>query len=654
MDFGPMGEEVYRRTYSRTKPDGTKETWPETAKRVAEANVALAGVFGSGDLEPLREAIEDFRIIPAGRHLWAAGAESGLGLFNCHRAGWGKNLSDHFAFLFDQLMLGGGVGANYSSEYLRALPPITLAPRVAFTMGEWHPDYEALRSTSVAFIEEDKLDSIPFYVDDSRQGWVSALSYYLDTATSSRLVPTLCFDLSGVRPSGAPIRGFGGTASGPVPLALALDAVAAILLEAEETASGHLNPLQAMEIDHAIASCVVAGNVRRSARMSILHWQDPYIRDFIACKADPSKHWTTNISVEVDSAFWQKVSEDDAGAMSLLRLLSAAMLSNGEPGIYNSSLASVGEANDVRSTNPCGEIALEEWEQCCLGHVNLAHPAHADEEELKRSFALMARFLVRATEAPSSSPEQEKVKRRNRRIGVGVFGFQEWLAAKGIRYSECFTVPNVRQSLLHWKRTIKTAAEEEANRLCVPVPVKTTTVAPTGTIAKLPGTTEGIHPVYAKHFIRRVRYAEDSPELERLRAEGYPVEPCQYSARSQVVSFFVEDSALSCIGSRHIESVDEISLRDMLEVQAMFQAFYADNAVSFTANVSPDAYTVEKLVDVLMSVGPRLKGTTIFPDLSRPQSPMERITEAQYQAAKLHEQGQSIDEECTTGACPVR
>jgi hypothetical protein len=61
-----------------------------------------------------------------------------------------------------------------------------------------------------------------------------------------------------------------------------------------------LSALDAMDIDHAIARCVVAGNVRRSARMSIKHWLDPDILDFIGCKADTGAHWSTNISVEVD------------------------------------------------------------------------------------------------------------------------------------------------------------------------------------------------------------------------------------------------------------------------------------------------------------------------------------------------------------------
>ena len=84
----------------------------------------------------------------------------------------------------------------------------------------------------------------------------------------------------------------------------------------------------------------------------------------------------------------------------------------------------------------------------------------------------------------------------------------------------------------------------------------------------------------------------------------------------------------------------------------MVQECYADNAVSFTGNIDPET-TIETLDSALYRWLPHLKGTTIFPDLSRPQSPYTRITRYQYEAAIDHETGQALDE-CSTGACPVR
>ena len=628
-NFGPLGRTVFERTYARPTAYGL-ETWGEMTRRVIAGNVQLGP--GTEDTEELVARLEDMRILPAGRHLWASGSASGLGLFNCHRAGWGTNLADHFTFTFDQLMLGGGLGANYSSEYLEPLPPVVAETYVRFGKTE---------------------GDISFVIEDSRQGWVLALKHLIDVSTQPSDSPRyVVFDTTKVRPAGSPIRGFGGIASGPQPLIKMLVDVAALLRAARLNGGGHLSPLEAMGIDHAIAACVISGNVRRSARMSILHWRDAHIFDFINCKADPEKHWSTNISVEIDDAFWDDLEAQAPHAVAVMAAVSEAMLTDGEPGLYNSSLASVGERGDVRSTNPCGEIALEAWEQCTLGHVNLAHPAHQDPEMLAESFALMGRFLVRATLAPSSDTKQQAIKAINRRIGVGFFGFQEWLAYRGVKYSQAVHDPSVAEALSSWKLAVQNAADAEALRLGVARPIKYTTVAPTGSIAKLPGVSEGMHPIYARHFKRLVRYADGSSELARLAAAGHPVEPCIYSANTSVVTFFVEDAAVEKFGDI-IESVDEIPLYKLLATQALVQKHYADNAVSFTANVAAGQYSPEALTVILGIVGRELKGTTIFPDMSRPQSPLQRLTLEEFEAATIKETGQALDD-CVTGACPIR
>src|SRR5690606_12830219 len=117
----------------------------------------------------------------------------------------------------------------------------------------------------------------------------------------------------------------------------------------------------AMEIDHAIAKCVVSGGNRRSARMAIMHWNDPQIQDFIHVKETTGEHWTTNISVELDERFFVGLNRGYVWNRHLLREIAAGMLTNGEPGFWNSSYSNLGEPNEVISTNPCGEIALEPW-----------------------------------------------------------------------------------------------------------------------------------------------------------------------------------------------------------------------------------------------------------------------------------------------------
>ena len=654
--WGPQGREVYERTYSRDRADGTKETWEQTVARVVDGNLALVPEWSHepGEREALFDLIHDFKAIPAGRHLWTSGVEGRQFNRNCHRAGWGPKLADHFTFTFDELMKGGGVGANYSNDYLRSLPSINGTVKPMFYINTGHDDYAevtANKSLSMSHTTRPvgkkgvgKADV--WQVEDSREGWVDALGFLIDSVVDPGF-GVVVFDLSLVRPRGSKIRGFGGTASGPGPLADALNRVSDILAR---RVGEQLRPMDAMEIDHAIASCVIAGNVRRSARMSILHWMDDDIFDFIHCKADHMSHFTTNISVEVDSAFFTALDQDVPHAVRVFNEVTEAMLRNGEPGFFNSDLASIGEYGDIRSTNPCGEIALEEWESCNLGHVNLSAFGN-DWQGATRAFRLMSRFLYRATYADLTNERQAAVEDRNRRIGVGFFGYQEWLGELGIKYSDAPNDLLVRQLLSEFKEAARKGATLLAYTLGSPVPVKFTTVAPTGTIAKMPGTTEGMHPVYSRYYERRVRYASSDEKVISLEKD-HEVEDCIYTPDTKVVVFHTRDAILDRVPEELVQQADELSVEEMLAGQRLVQTFYADNAVSFTVNVDPET-SLSELRNALRRHLPHLKGTTVMPDASRPQSPYTRITRDEYEAATDHEVGVSYDE-CATGACPVR
>lgn len=666
--FGPLGNTVFNRTYSRTKEDGTSETWDDVVARVVEGNSEL-GPLPATNLEriELSATLKAMILQPGGRHLWATGAGTSLGLFNCFRAGWGDTTSDHFTFVFDQLMLGGGVGANYSSEYLANVNVFSSVTFISY-LDKRHPDFvDGLRPS--AWYDND-VDV--FVVPDSREGWVEALRILLEAHAQPSLAGHVVrMDFSEVRPKGSAIRGFGGTASGPIPLIRMLQSVSELLngvvRERGDVWHGsvlepvQLTPLEAMEIDHEIASCVVAGNVRRSARMSMVHWADDSAVAFIQSKDDPSAHWSTNISIEIDNEFIRYVNAPrnpfDARSVRahlVYDLATERMYEHGEPGFYNSSLASEGERCDVRSTNPCGEIALEEWEACCLGHINLGKFGPDDDKALMEAARLMARFLYRATFAPVSDPRIAEVEARNHRIGVGILGLQEWAAAHGVRYDRIAdsTVLMAKLSLL--QRVVTTAANEYADQMRHPRPIKTTTVAPTGTISQLSGNTPGIQPIFAKHFIRRVRFADTDPAVVggSLPENALGIEDDIYSQNTKVVSFLAKDLLTERFPDL-VQDQGDLTLGAMLDVQAAIQWAWANNAVSFTAGFDPDKTTLQELRESLRTRLHTLKGTTVFPDMARPQSPIERISSAEYDLERfLLDQG--VDENCATGACPIK
>jgi len=690
--WGPSGETVYDRTYSRTKPDGTRENWAETVNRVVSGNMGLVPEknIEPGEYAALCNLFYDFDAIPAGRHLWASGVAGRQYLFNCHVSGWTENLSDHFRFTFLRLMEGGGVGANYSTRFLKryAAPSGPLSVHVVCDPS--HPDYAAMKAAGVLSDAFSAEWAGAYEVGDSREGWADALCDLLDTYTRTEKPAHIdrVYDVTNVRASGSRLKTFGGFASGPEPFAKMLNSVGDTMNSA--CLIGVISPLDAMDIDHAIAECVVSGGNRRSARMSVVEWDDPSINAFLACKRDGSKHWTTNISVGIDDAFiaaldhWENVkgsgvmipSPEDMVAKranDIHRKVVDAMLANGEPGYWNRSLSQIGEVNEVVCTNPCGEIVLEPWENCNLGHVNLSHFVTATNrvayDRMFEAHRLMTRMLIRATYGDVNDAKQAERLKANRRIGVGHFGVQGFLAKMGIRYSDApkgARVPggdSMMDILASMYEEVRETANLYAHELRIPAPIKVTTVAPTGSIAKLSGDQEGIHPVYGREFEQRIRFSITDPlqraQLEAFEAKGFQTEKDKAAPNTWIVVIPTRESLVADVVSRGfpatvVQQADEISLDEMLAFQAMYQRHYADNAVSFTVNFPEGSLPAEYVRDTLRKWLPVLKGTTLMPDGTREQAPLTRITAAQYEAAIVKAVGDSIDEDCANGSCPVR
>jgi ribonucleoside-triphosphate reductase len=674
------GETVYQRTYSRTKPDGSREVWPETVQRVVDGNLALGDHRHDlpGERDNLIRLMTELKIVPAGRHLWASGVQGRQYLFNCHVAGWGEKVTEHFEFTFLRLMEGGGVGSNYSNRYLNypKIRGFDISPTLDY-MDDYevhivcdpeHPDYQKMLDAGVLSTEYVSDWDGCFEVDDSREGWAAALVDLIETYYRPAKHAKRVFDVSRVRGEGERLKTFGGRASGPLPLARMLHEVAEIL---NARIGNHLDGIGAMEIDHAIATCVVSGGNRRSARMAIMHWNDPQIFQFIKAKETTGKHWTTNISVEVDTEFWAQQEFCGSHGKDVLYTVAERMLSNGEPGLWNSELSNVGEPNPVIATNPCGEIPLEEWENCNLGHVNLAafvDPATGavDLDDMYLAHELMTRYLIRATNGDVNDEKQAAKLARNRRIGVGHLGVASFLAMTGQRYSEAPSSPGFKLLLESMADVVTAASVDYAHDLRIPVPVKTRTVAPTGTIAKMPGVSEGVHPIFSKFFVRRIRFSMVDPEqMAQVRAyeeKGYDVEPCQYAPETLVVSIPTKDRLVADVEAifgeeralEIVEAANDLTIDDMLAFQRLYQIHWADNAVSYTVNIETDTMEPSDLYSKLLRYGPSLKGTTIFPDKGFAQAPYERISKADYDLYEYALLGDGVDEACASGACPVR
>ena len=195
---------------------------------------------------------------PGGRHLWQLGTSvidkiGADSLQNC----WHVAIDDpieSFCFMFNELMLGGGVGFNVLPQHVYSLPEVK-------------HDVEVLR------IDGHDVD---FIVPDNREGWVELLRKILTSFffTGKDLTySTVC-----IRARGKPIKTFGGTASGSEDLVIGINNIVNII----KRRVGHkLRPIDCLDIANIIGSIVVAGNVRRSAEISL---GDPLDPDFIDAK----------------------------------------------------------------------------------------------------------------------------------------------------------------------------------------------------------------------------------------------------------------------------------------------------------------------------------------------------------------------------------
>lgn len=254
-EFSNLASVVYKRTYSRNKSDGSKESWNDTVDRVVRGNTQGFNVSAE-EKDRLAHFIRTRKALPGGRGLWMSGANvpklGGQGQVNCWFLTAEKWL--HFVYAMDFLMTGGGVGMSVEHRFVSKLPKI----KVGVT------------------VRHEPTKDADFIVPDSREGWCQLVSKvfeaYFETGRSFTY-STVC-----VRQYGEAIKGFGGTASGPFPLIQCVENLCRVLKSREGKA---LRPIDAGDLITCIGEMVVSGNVRRSA---IILLGDPWDREYLQAK----------------------------------------------------------------------------------------------------------------------------------------------------------------------------------------------------------------------------------------------------------------------------------------------------------------------------------------------------------------------------------
>jgi len=622
--WGEVGYPTFKRTYSRPLKNGKTEEWKDTVDRVVEAcNKQLNCNFSEREQKDVRNIMLNLKGTVAGRFLWQLGTKTvdklGLpSLQNCAFTVVDQPIRP-FTWAFEMLMLGSGVGFNIQREHVYQLPKIK-------------------RKVKVTRLDENDAD---FIVPDSREGWVDLL--YRVLKASFKTGENFTFATHLIRGKGSPIKGFGGTASGPEDLVWGMLEINRLL---NERSGKRLRPIDCLDIMNIIGKIVVAGNVRRSAQIAIGDHDDlEYLR---------AKRWDLG-----GIPNWRAMSNNSVACDDISLLPEEfweGYKGNGEPyGLINLSSSRIqgrtGETEypdpDVMGYNPCAEQSLANFETCCLAEIYL--PNIESRVELKKVARYLYRINKHSLAIPCSVKETEDIVHANMRMGIGVTGYLQATDEQRSWLSDVYVY-------------LRAYDKQYSNDNGFPTSIKITTVKPSGTLSLLAGVTPGAHPGYSRHYIRRIRMAADSELASVARNNGYFVEYVRnFDGTEDHSTVVVEFPCQFPDGTMFAEDMTAI---DQLNVIRKLQAEWSDNSVSVTIYYRKDELDAIRQWLSENYVNTKSVSFLLHSEHGFDQAPLEEITEDRYLEMKEKvTEITSLDSlkmddidiaDCDSGACPVR
>jgi len=412
--------------------------------------------------------------------------------------------------------------------------------------------------------------------------------------------------------------------------------------------------MDCLDIMNIIGSIVVAGNVRRSAELALGDFEDTH---FLLAKrfdlSTPVPNWRSmsNNSVacsvfdHLPNAFWKTydVGGEPYGLVNLGLMRKKGRLIDNHR-----------KDKDVIGTNPCAEISLESGESCNLAEIYL--PNIESEEQ----FVDVATRIWKVCKVVSCVRHHwdfaAEIIEKNHRTGLGITGV---LQAK--QFTDLpSTLDQAYKALEQTDEEFSSALTASLGRK-IGTSIKLTTVKPSGTLSLLAGVSSGIHPEYSEYYIRRIRIAANSPIVEASRKAGYNVEQVlRFDGSKDPSTYVVEFPCKAREGSVLAKDMTALA---QLEVCKMVQTYWSDNSVSVTVY-----YRKEELDEIKEWLAENydnsLKSVSFLQHSEHGfvQAPLEEIDEKEYErrAKNLTQldlsssHDEMYDDDCITGACPVR
>lgn len=628
--WGEIGYITLKRTYARRKKEddinSLTEEFPAIAERIINAcDTQLNVGFTKEEEAEVAKYLLSLKFSVAGRFLWQLGTKTvdRLGLLSLQNCAF--TLVNHpirpFVWCMDALMLGAGVGYNIQKQHVYSLPKLKKKVK----------------------IERQDDASADFIIPDTKEGWIKLLAKVLKSHFYSGegfTYSTIC-----IRSKGAPIKGFGGVASGPEELCYGINEIHKIL---NNRANQKLRPIDCLDIMNIIGSIVVSGNVRRSAQIAIGDHDD--IEFLKAKRWDLGKipNWRnmSNNSVVCDNIedlsndFWATYEQGEAYGLINIRL--AKLIGRTGETQYPDE--------KIEGFNPCAEQSLEDKETCCLSEIFL--PNIESKEELFKVAAYTYRINKHSLTLPCHLKDTEEVVHRNMRMGIGVTGIYQATKEQRSWLKECYEY-------------LRAYDKEYSAKHNFPTSIKLTTVKPSGSLSLLAGVTPGAHPSPAgPYYIRRMRIAANSSLLEVCRNHGYFIEPQKnldgsVDSTTMVVEF-------PCKVPEHTPIGGNVSAVQQLELIKEMQTIWSDNSVSVSVY-----YTKEELPEIKKWLSENYQDNLktvsflLYHGHGFIQAPYETISKERYlelikntipiTSVEVNEADISNGmDECENGSCPVK
>jgi adenosylcobalamin-dependent ribonucleoside-triphosphate reductase len=649
---------VTRRTYNRPlNKEGTQfETWEQTIDRVIGHQRWLWERAKNSPLSKTEEAeLGDLKSLylkriacPSGRTLWLGGTEVAkrreASQFNCS---FGKVETVHDVVDgFWLLLQGCGVGFEPVVGTLNGFAKPVEIEVVRSTREErgFDENWEAFRIDNGY-----KIWSVS--VGDSAEAWAKSVGKLL---AFKEPVDKIILDFSEIRPAGERLSGYGWISSGDDTISIAFKAIAELL---NKRAGQLLTRIDILDVMNWLGTCLSS---RRSAEIAVMPYGSKEWKEFAVAKKDHWEHNPQRAQSNNSLLFYSRPSE--AELLDIFGLMEDA--GGSEPAFINAAAAQK-RAPWFKGVNPCAEILLGNKSFCNLVDIDLNKTNGMDFNIVRYWIKLVARANYRQTcvdlDDGILQRSWHELNQFLRLTGVGLTGIVTW---------EHLDKPERFQML---REAARLGVDSMADELGLPRSKAVTTVKPSGTLSKIMSTTEGVHKPLGKYIFNNIRFSKHDPLVPMLQEAGYRVFPDPYAGQdgdAMIGTFPVayENVEFDVVDGKHVNLESAV---DQLDRYKMMVTNYVDHNCSVT--VSYDPSEVAEIVEWLLQNWDHYVGVSFIyrndptktaQDLGYPYLPQEVVSEEEYNEYvsklkplnidKANTLEELEDDDCLTGACPIR